>query len=258
MLQKSVPVLPGDTVGSVYFNHLFPLGVQAMLEAADLVVAGRHTEIPQDEAQASYEGWCKDPEARINWHAHVDATYNLIRGCNPSPGAWTTISGVKTRIYEAALHPVRRLADVIGKPGEVVAIGEHGVEVCVQGGRIEIQKLRAEGGEKMSAAAYAAASGMVVGQRLGIDPTPAGGRQPAATAEDPRRGLTHQLQRLRQHLQQLLAELRVDMEDAIRAGCAARFSQAWSVPRCTTTSPARSVTSLSSSTSTISPAITTT
>ncbi|WQB99579.1 hypothetical protein U0R22_003763 [Mesorhizobium huakuii] len=38
ILQKTVAIGPDDTLGSLYFNQLFPLGVEAMLEAADLVV----------------------------------------------------------------------------------------------------------------------------------------------------------------------------------------------------------------------------
>src|SRR5580765_4824171 len=66
ILQKETPISPDDTLGTVYFDRLFPLGVQAMLEAADLVLAGKHTEIVQDESQASYEGWCRANEARVN------------------------------------------------------------------------------------------------------------------------------------------------------------------------------------------------
>ena len=60
ILQKETPIGPDDTLGTVYFDRLFPMGVQAMLEAADLVVAGKHTEVVQDESQATYEGWCRD------------------------------------------------------------------------------------------------------------------------------------------------------------------------------------------------------
>jgi methionyl-tRNA formyltransferase len=62
-------------------------------EAADEVVSGRHREVAQNELAASYEGWCRDAEAEINWHCHVDQVYSLIRGCNPSPGAWTAVQG---------------------------------------------------------------------------------------------------------------------------------------------------------------------
>src|SRR5689334_10246207 len=67
ILQKVTPIGPDDTLGTVYFDRLFPMGVQAMLEAADLVVSGKHKEIVQDEAQATYEGWCRAAEAKINW-----------------------------------------------------------------------------------------------------------------------------------------------------------------------------------------------
>src|SRR3954471_19736178 len=118
VLQKECEIGPDDTLGDVYFNHLFPKGVEAMLEAADLVVAGKHTETVQDEAQASYEGWCRAAEAKIYWHDHVDHIYDLIRGCNPAPGAWTTFNGTKIQIFDARKHPVRTFGAVKGKVGE--------------------------------------------------------------------------------------------------------------------------------------------
>lgn len=168
LLQKTVAIGPDDTLGGVYFDRLFPMGVAAMLEAADLVVAGRHTEIPQDESLATYEGWCRDAESEINWHSPVEAIYNLIRGCIPAPGAWTTVHERKVRILEARKRIARRFADVAGKPGEITAIGEESVTVAVQGGSVELLKVRVEGGEKSSAAAFCAAFGLVVGSRLNI------------------------------------------------------------------------------------------
>jgi methionyl-tRNA formyltransferase len=41
LIQKKTPIGPTDTLGSVYFDRLFPMGVDAMLEAVDLVKAGR-------------------------------------------------------------------------------------------------------------------------------------------------------------------------------------------------------------------------
>src|SRR5712672_1337930 len=72
ILQKETPLGPDDTLGSVYFDRLFPMGVAAMIEAADLVMAGKHRETVQDETRASYEGWCRAAEAKINWANHVD------------------------------------------------------------------------------------------------------------------------------------------------------------------------------------------
>lgn len=166
VLQKRVAIGPDDTLGSVYFDRLFPLGVEAMLEAADLVVAGRNAEIVQDEDEASYEGWCRDREARVNWNGHLDFIHNLIRGCDPAPGAWTIVLGQKVRLFESRKHPVRRFGDVQGKPGEIAAIGEQTVSIAVQGGTIEIGKIRNEAGQKLSAAVFVKSHGLSAGDRF--------------------------------------------------------------------------------------------
>jgi methionyl-tRNA formyltransferase len=166
ILQKTVPIGPDDTLGSVYFDRLFPLGVEALLEAADLVVSGRHREIAQVEELATYEGWCRDPESRINWQAHVDQIYNLIRGCNPSPGAWTTVRGQKVRIYDVIRRTTRTFAAVPGKPGVVYAIGDQSIEVAAQGGSLELRTARVEAGPKSPAGQLAASLGISVGAPL--------------------------------------------------------------------------------------------
>ena len=167
ILQKRCEIGPDETLGDVYFNKLFPLGVAAMLEAADLVMAGKHTETAQDETQASYEGWCRGAEAQIDWAKSVDQVYNLIRGCNPAPGAWTTVAGKKLFVFDARKIPFRRFADVSGKMGEVTAVGEHSIKITAQGGQIEVLRVRHEDGKKIDAAEFARASQLAAGTFLG-------------------------------------------------------------------------------------------
>ncbi len=163
VLQKECVVGPDDTLGDVYFNHLFPLGVKAMLEAADLVAAGKYTETVQDESQASYEGWCRASEARIHWASHVDFVYNVIRGCNPAPGAWTMLNGKKVQIFDARKIVFRRFADVVGKMGEVSDVGEKSFKVTAQGGMIEVLRARGEDGKKLSGGDFARANNVANG-----------------------------------------------------------------------------------------------
>lgn len=167
VLQKECDIGPDETLGDVYFNKLFPMGVKAMLEAADLVAAGRHKEVVQDESKASYEGWCREAEARIHWAYHVDHTYNLIRGCNPAPGAWTTLNGKKVQIFDARKHLFRRFADVVGKVGEVSAVTDSSFRVTCQGGQIEVLRARGEDGKKVSGGEFARNAGLAPGTILG-------------------------------------------------------------------------------------------
>src|ERR1044071_4906762 len=67
LLQKKTPIGPDDSLGSVYFDRLFPMGVEAMLEAVDLVKAGKAPRIAQDHSKATYEGWCAAENAHIDW-----------------------------------------------------------------------------------------------------------------------------------------------------------------------------------------------
>jgi methionyl-tRNA formyltransferase len=168
ILQKETPIGPDDTLGSVYFDRLFPMGIDALQEAADLVVSGKAAQITQDESQASYVGWCRAAEARINWHNHVDLVYNLIRGCNPAPGAWTTYGGKKLDVFDARKHRVRSFSQVKGKIGAVTAIDGQSVLVAVQGGQIELIRVRYDSGTKMPASQFCAEAGLEVGALLGV------------------------------------------------------------------------------------------
>ncbi len=155
ILQKTCPIGPDDTLGDVYFKCLFPLGIAALLEAADQVVAGTQQELVQDETHASYKGWFLAEESKINWANHVDQVYNLIRASNPTPGAWTILNDKKVWLYDSRKHPVRKFGDVKGKPGDVAKVTENSIFINAHGGQIEVFKLKPEGGEKMNAAEFA-------------------------------------------------------------------------------------------------------
>ena len=167
ILQKETPVSENDTLGSVYFDRLFPMGVKAMLEAADLVVAGKHKEVVQDESLASYEGWFRTNEAKINWNNHVDYIHNTIRGADPAPGAWTLIGGKKLQLFGSKKHLVRTFGAVKGKIGEITEIGAESIRITAQGGQVEVAKVKPEEGKKVSATEWCKSAGVVAGTILG-------------------------------------------------------------------------------------------
>jgi methionyl-tRNA formyltransferase len=162
LLQKEVEIGPDDTLGSIYFNKLFPLGVKAMMEAIDLVRDGKAPKIPQDHSKATYESWCRKADAEIDWAKPAPEVYNLIRGCNPQPGAWTRHGGQTLQIFDSAI-----ISEAGNGPGVVTAVDEEGFRVTAGGGQILIKRLRPEGAGKLAAAEYAATAGLKVGDRLG-------------------------------------------------------------------------------------------
>jgi methionyl-tRNA formyltransferase len=163
LLQREVDILPDDTLGSLYFERLFPMGVDAMIEAVRLVREGRAERQPQQHALSTYEPPCSEEHAQIPWHWPAQQVYNLIRGCNPQPGAWTRFKGEKLRIFDCTLSAEQ--AD--GMPGALLAIGDEGVDVRLNGGVLRVARAQAERGKKVAAAEWAAAAGVREGDRLG-------------------------------------------------------------------------------------------
>ena len=150
LLQKDVAIGPDETLGDVYFNHLFPMGVDAMIEALDLVRAGKAPRIAQDDRQATYESWCSKDDAEIDWTRPVAEVYNLIRGTDPQPGAWTVIGGNEVQIFDSTD------GERSGAPGSVLALAtDQGFEVAAQGGAILVKRVRPKGGKKMEASEFA-------------------------------------------------------------------------------------------------------
>ena len=167
LLQKTTPIGPEDTLGSVYFDRLFPMGVEAILEAVDLVKAGKAPRIRQDESQASYEGLCRKGNARIDWGKPWQQIDRLIRGCNPSPGAWTTLEGKVLKILDAKPLPARSPQDIGGKVGEIVAIEPDGFLVVCADGRFQVTRVQPEGEAKAPAGDWAKSASLAAGARFG-------------------------------------------------------------------------------------------
>ena len=163
LLQKEIEIGPDETTGSVYFNKLFPMGVGAIMEAVELIKKGKAPRIPQDDSKATYEPPCDDRVASVNFEKPIRDIYNLIRGCDPQPGAYATYQGKRARFYEAKMSS----ADVRKQPGEILSIEEGSVQIVAKGGILHIGKLRVDKGEKIGPAEFAKIFGGKVGDRFG-------------------------------------------------------------------------------------------
>ena len=162
LLQKEVPVDPEDTTGSLYFNKIFPLGIEAIGEAVDLIKRGNPPRIVQDESKASYDPPCRDEHAKIDWSKPALEVHNLIRGCDPQPGAHATYDGKMVRIFDARLQNGTNRATA----GQVTDIGTNEITIALNGGSLAVKRVRGQGA-KMSAAEFARQSGWKIGAQLG-------------------------------------------------------------------------------------------
>ncbi len=163
LLQKEVEIGLNDTTGSLYFNTLFPMGVQATVEAVELIKKGRAPRIPQDHSKATYEPPCDDRVAGLDFERSIKDVYNFIRGCDPQPGAYTMFRGKKVRLYDAKME----YASIEIKAGEIISLDEVSVQIAAREGIIKIGKLRVGKGEKIGVIEFAQLVDLKIGDRFG-------------------------------------------------------------------------------------------
>jgi methionyl-tRNA formyltransferase len=166
LIQKKTPIGPTDTLGTVYFDRLFPMGVDAMMESVDLVKAGKAPRIKQDESKATYEGRCGADNAHVDWGRPWQDIDRLIRGCNPAPGAWSNLNGKALRIFDAKPLPAKDPKGIAGKMGEVVAVESDGFTVVCADGRFKVTRVQPADGKKVEAAEWLKTANLATGTRL--------------------------------------------------------------------------------------------
>jgi methionyl-tRNA formyltransferase len=163
LLQKEVDIGPDETTGAVYFNKLSPLGVEALVEAVDLIAAGKAPRIPQDHSQSTYEPPCDEKVAGLNWRQPGRSVYNFIRGCDPQPGATTSFRGEQVKLFNAAFLSQTHHA----APGEVLEVATSALTVAVPEGAVVISRLRTKDLGKVKAQEFIQARGPQVGEKFG-------------------------------------------------------------------------------------------
>ena len=161
LLQKHIDITPDDTLGTVYFEKIFPLGIEATLEAIALVKAGNPPRIVQDSSLATYESWCRKADAEIDWFKSSADVYNLIRGTNPQPGSWTTHDGNELKVFDCAK------VEASGKPGEVVAVSDEGITVATKDGGILVKRVKPHDDKKITSADYISKVSLTAGVVFG-------------------------------------------------------------------------------------------
>ena len=148
VVQKGgVEISDTDTAGTLYFQKLYALGVDAMAEAVAKVAEGRAQPETQDEARATFQGLVDDEIARIDWSRDVVGLDRLIRGCDPQPGALAMRGDVPVRFFDGCRLP----GDGDAAPGTVLGLEGGRLAIAARAGRLGIGRLRVGDGKKVPA-----------------------------------------------------------------------------------------------------------
>ncbi|THB72712.1 MAG: methionyl-tRNA formyltransferase [Desulfobulbaceae bacterium] len=161
LLQEKVAITPDDTVKSVYFEKLYPLGVSMIAKAVTLIKQGKAEPRDQDDAMASFQPVITPDDTAIDWKQPTQQIYNLIRGANPAPGAHTELKGERYKIFNA------KPATPTGNPGSILLIDEAGITVATGDGSILVEVMQPPKQKKLDAKALADQLSLQTGDAFG-------------------------------------------------------------------------------------------
>ncbi|TYP59998.1 methionyl-tRNA formyltransferase [Thermosediminibacter litoriperuensis] len=149
-LQKDVDINPEWT--SVDLSEVLArLGGQLLVETLDKIKSGNIIRIPQNHAEATYAPMLRKEDGRIDWRSKTEDIYNLIRGIQPWPGAYTMRNGVEVKIWGARIYSI----DGKGAPGRIVGVDKtRGVLIGTGDGILMITELQEAGRKRMKATDY--------------------------------------------------------------------------------------------------------
>jgi methionyl-tRNA formyltransferase len=155
------PIGPSDTSGDL-LRRLSVSGAQLLVSTLDGIADGSLTAQEQPSEGVTLAPKITVEDARIDWGRPAAEIDRVIRGCAPSPGAWTTFRGDRFKINSA--NPV---PDQPGAPGEL-AVTKRSVTVAAGNGTgVELGQVQAQGKKTMLAADWARGVTFTAGEVLG-------------------------------------------------------------------------------------------
>lgn len=159
--QVSTEIGENETAGEL-FDRLSVMGAELIVSTLKKLEDGSITPVKQDDSQSNYAKIISKEMAKIDFTKSADEIFNLIRGFNPWPVAYTIIDSKRLKVFAA-----EKIGKTSGKPGEVVSV-DGGLSVCFgDGNGLKFTDIQLEGSKRMSASDLLKGRAIEIGTVIG-------------------------------------------------------------------------------------------
>jgi methionyl-tRNA formyltransferase len=169
MLAKVTRPIDANETSEEVEHDLARLGAALLVETLDQLAAGKVTETPQIESQATYAHKLTKDEGLVDWSLPAERIHNLIRGLHPWPQAFTFL-GSRRLILRRSRWTERPSAD--GAAGTIVGVAGDHLVVATGWGALEIAEVQVEGRRPMTVREFLPGHPLTPGARFGSSTTP--------------------------------------------------------------------------------------
>ncbi|MFN2339850.1 MAG: methionyl-tRNA formyltransferase [Halanaerobium sp.] len=145
--QQKIQIKEDYTVGKLH-DLMAEKGAELLLKTLKDVKNNKAPRISQNDSEATFAYKIDKSLGEIDWEQSAEEIYNLIRGVNPWPGAYTELDGKKIKIWESEISDK---ADSDFEPGTIIKADQNqGILVQTAAGVLSIKKLQLPGGRRMN------------------------------------------------------------------------------------------------------------
>ena len=161
VLYRVAVELPPDLTAGELYEMLSEIGATALVEALAQMEAGVLREEPQVHEHATYAPKMSREGARLDWRLPATEIDRWIRGCDPWPGAWTTLEEQAVQVFGPEMDP----SGGAGAPGTILAAdSKHGLVVATGSGAIRLHEVKPAGRPRMTSESWIHGRGVAEGQ----------------------------------------------------------------------------------------------
>ncbi|MDQ4037326.1 MAG: methionyl-tRNA formyltransferase, partial [Actinomycetota bacterium] len=158
------PIRHRDTAGDL-LERLAEAGARLLVDTLDGIEYGAVEPRPQPTEGVSLAPRLSTEDAHVDWRLPAQIVDRRIRGCTPSPGAWTLLNNERLGLGPVRIVPAGEVPAALG-PGEL-SVSKHSVLVGTASTPVELGEVRAAGRRPMPAQDWARGARPGPGQRLG-------------------------------------------------------------------------------------------
>ena len=150
--QQEVKINKKDTVGDLH-DKLAKNGAELLVKTLKDVERDKAPRIAQDDSEATFAYKIDKSLGQIDWNENAEDIYNLVRGVNPWPGAYTFLDGERIKIWETEIYDSEKNTDK--KSGVILeANADEGILVQTGNGIISIKELQLSGSKRNNVADF--------------------------------------------------------------------------------------------------------
>lgn len=149
LLTERFDIGEDETAGEVH-DKMMNIGANALLKSVQLIEKGGYILKPQEDTEVTHAPKIFSETCEINFNQTTQKIHDFIRGLSPYPTAWTTLDGLKLKVYKAS----KEIMAPQYSTGKFFSDNKNFIKIATQDGYIHLLDLQLEGRKRMDVKSF--------------------------------------------------------------------------------------------------------